>query len=290
MLLKNNNEILEKIKKNNLLIRYLIFIFSLFLSALVFNLLTVQINIAYGGLNGISIILKNLYRIDPSITILISSIFLLILSHLFLGKEKTIGSVVATFLYPLFVKLTSNIPIYINVSGDDILLISIFIGLISGFANGLMYKNGFNNGGLPIISQILYERLNISIAKTNLIINSIIVILGGVFLGFTNVLYALIILYINRFIVERVLIGISKNKAFYIITNEDDLVWEYITNKLKHKVTIFNVKGGFFEKKDQVLLTVVPNREYYRITEEIRNIDKNAFFVVCDAYEVEGGK
>ena len=38
-----------------------------------------------------------------------------------------------------------------------------------------------------------------------------------------------------------------------------------------------------------VLMSVVPTREYYRLKEGIHNIDKNAFFVVMDSYEVKGG-
>ena len=59
---------------------------------------------------------------------------------------------------------------------------------------------------------------------------------------------------------------------------------------LEHTVTIFDVKGGFLEQKRRVLLTVIPSREYYRVTEGIKEIDPNVFFVVTDSYQVEGGK
>lgn len=61
-------------------------------------------------------------------------------------------------------------------------------------------------------------------------------------------------------------------------------------DELHHGVTIFNVKGGYTNKKDEVILSVVPTSEYYKVKEGIHEIDKDAFFVVCDAYEVFGGE
>ncbi len=283
-------DIIKTIQKNNLLKRYIMLFISLLIGALVFNLLIVPTNIVFGGLNGISLILKNLYNFSPSLVIFISSLILLIFSLMYLGIERTSGSIVSAFLYPFLVEITSKIPISAFFVENDLLVISIFIGIIGGFANGLMYKTGFSNCGLPIISQILYEKFRIPISRSTLIMNSIVVLIGGIFFGFTMVLYALIILYINSFIIDRVILGVSRNKAFYIITKEDELVRKYIIEKLNHNVTIFNVKGGFLQRKKKVLLTVIPSREYFLVTEGIKEIDKDVFFLACDAYEVNGGK
>ena len=283
-------EILNKINKKHLLKRYTMLFVSLLISSILFNLLIMPTNIVFGGINGISIILKNLYNFSPSVVIFILSLIFLLLSFIYLGVERTSGTIISAFLYPFLVHITSNISMYVNVSMDDLLLISIFIGVVGGFANGIMYKTGFSNCGLPVISQILYKKFKIPISKSSLIMNGIIVIVGGMFFGFTIVMYSLIILYINSFMLDRVMLGISKNKAFYIITEEDELMRKYIIEKLNHKVTIFNVKGGFLERKRQVLLTVVPTRDYFTVAECIKMIDKDAFFLACDAYEVEGGK
>ena len=50
------------------------------------------------------------------------------------------------------------------------------------------------------------------------------------------------------------------------------------------------LKGAFLETKRRVILTVIPSREYYRVTTGIKEIDEDAFFVVTDAYQVEGAK
>lgn len=284
------NDIIKKIRSKRLISRYIALIIALLISSLVFNIFIVPTNIVAGGVNGISIITKYLYKIDPSLIMFIISIGLLILSFIFLGIERTTGSILATFLYPTLVKITSNISNIITVDTNDMILLAIFIGIIGGFANGLMYKTGFSNGGLPIISQILYDKFKIPPSKSSLFINGVIVLIGGLFFGWTKVMYALIILYINSFMLEKVILGISNKKAFYIITKEDKKIKDYIINTLKHSVTIFNVKGGFLSKKEYVLLTVVPSREYFVATEGIKEIDPDAFFLACDAYQVEGGK
>ena len=283
-------DILKKINKNNIVKRYAMVLLSLIISALLFNLFIVPTNIVTGGINGISIILKNLYGFTPSIVIIISSIILLIFSFIYLGIERTSFSLFAAFFYPFLVEITSNITNYLTIATDDLLLISIFIGVIGGFANGLMYKTGFSNCGLPIICQILYEKLKIPYSRSSLAINGIIVLIGGYFFGFTMVMYAILILYINNFMLDKVILGISKNKAFYILTKEDELVRKYIIEKLNHNVTIFDVKGGFLQKKKNILMTVIPTRDYFMVTAAVKEIDPDAFFVACDAYEVKGGR
>lgn len=284
------NDIIKKIKSKKIVYRVIMMIISLLISSIVFNLFLLPTNIVSGGVNGISIITDYLYGYNPSTVILIISLACVVLSFIYLGIERTTGTLVATILYPIFVQLTSNIGNYITIDINDLFIISIYIGIIGGFANGLMYKTGFSCGGLPIISQILYKYFRIPISKSSFVINSIIVFIGGIFFGSTKVMYAIIILYINSIILNKVLLGISNNKAFYIITTEDKKIKEYIIKEMKHSATIFDVKGGFLEKKRKVILTVIPSREYFKVTEGIKLIDKNAFFVVTDAYEVSGGR
>lgn len=282
--------IFTSVKKKHIIVRTIMIIVSLFISSLAYNLFLLPTNLVAGGANGISIIIKHVYKIDPSITIFVVLVICNILSFIFLGKERTIGTLFATILYPIFVEITSIFTNKITIDTTDLFLVVIFTGILTGLASGLMYKTGYSNGGLPVISQILYKYYKIPIAKSNLVLNSIVVVIGGIYFGWTMVMYAIILLYINSIIIDKVLLGISNNKAFYIITKEDKKVKDYIINIMHHSVTTFDVKGAFLEKKRRVLLTVIPSREYYRVTEGIKLIDKEVFFLATDAYQVEGGK
>lgn len=281
--------IVEKIKNKKLLSRYMLLIFAEFLSAAYFNLLQFPSKIITGGSSGISIIINSYFNVDPSFVILIVSVVLLIIGFIFLGAEKASGAVIATLIYPLFIKLTENISDLIQIDFTDTILISIFLGVIMGITVGLVYKAGFSNGGVSIISEIISKYGKISISKVSFFINLIIVIIGGASFGWTMVMYSIIVLYIYSIVLDRVVIGVSKNKALYIIAEEYENIEKYILENLKHGVTLFDVKGGFLDKKRKVILTVIPNREYFKLKEGIKQIDEKAFFIVTDAYQVYGG-
>lgn len=276
--------------KKTLVYRYFVLIMSLFLSSIVFNLFLYPTDLVTGGMNGVAIIVTHIIDVSPALVILLGSLMLLGISYLCLGIEQTTASLVATVVYPFFVSLTANITKFIIVDTSDLILMSILIGMLLGITNGLMYKVGFSNGGLNIISQVLYKYFHISLSKTSMVINIIVVLIGGIYFGFNMVLYALIIIYISSLVMDKVLLGISQNKAFYIMTTEDKKVRNYLIDVMNHSVTIFDVKGGFLEKKRKVILAVVPTKEYFQVTEGIKMIDKNAFFIATDAYEVKGGR
>lgn len=282
--------IIKKLKRKSLLRRILILLAALLVLALIYNLLLLPTDLVAGGVNGIAIITNYVYGIDSSLMILLVSSACLLFSLMYLGTERTLGSLLATFIYPLFVKLTAIITQGITINYDDKFLIIIFAGVIGGLANGFIYKTGFSNGGLPIISQILYKYHKIPIAKSSMVINSMIIIIGSFFFGWSMMMYAIILVFINNMMIDKVLLGISSNKAFYIVTTKEKEIREYILNNLKHTVTIFYVEGAFLEKRRKVLLSVIPKRDYYKLTEGIKLIDPNVFFVVEDAYEVKGGK
>lgn len=283
------DEVLEKINHKKKIFRFIIMFVSLLLSAIVYNLFLLPMNLVAGGTSGVAIITKALYGIDPAIMIFLLSAACVIFSYLYLGVDKTMTTIAASIIYPILVELTQPITNLYPKDADTLLLV-IFAGVLGGVSAGLIYKTGYNSGGFNAITQILFEHKKISLAKSNLVINGLIVLLGSFFFGTTNALYAIIYLYINNMVTDKVLLGISNNKAFYIMTNKEEEVNDYIMRILGHSVTVFDVKGGFLEQKRRVLLTVIPSREYYRVTEGIKEIDPNVFFVVTDSYQVKGAK
>lgn len=283
------SNVLEMSNKSNIS-RYITMFMSLLISALLYNLLIQPTKIVMGGVNGLAVINNYVNKINPSITIFIISLVMLTISYIFLGKNRTKGTLIATFAYPLLVQLTSPITQYIYIDLSDLLVISIFIGVISGLANGFLYKTGFSNGGLPIISQILYKYYNIPIGKSNFVINLIVILLGSIVFGTTMIMYAVIILFINSLIIDKVILGTAKNKAIYILTSKEKIIKNFLIKDMNHTATIFNVKGGFLDKKRELILTIIPTREYFKVTESIKLLDPQVFYLVNDAYEVKGGK
>lgn len=283
---KRTNNILQIVEKAHLLRRYIFLVIGVLIYAISYNLFFYENNIVYGGASGISIITRNL--IDPAIMIFILNIFFMFLSYIFLGKKQTINSIVGSMLFPIFVKLTANISDYILIENDNLLLISLIGGVGVGFAAGIVFKSGFTTGGTDILNQIVAKYFKVSLGTSMLMTDGIIVLVGGFFFGWTRVLYALIVLYIINIMVDKVVLGISKNKAVYITTEEDDLVSDYLLNELKLGITLIETKGGYTNKRKQMILCVLPTSEYFKVKEGISQIDPNAMILVTDAYQTSG--
>lgn len=283
-------KIIKIVNKKNIVKRFLLFTFSLFISACSFNLLERPAQIVTGGSTGISIITEFLFNMKPSDTVLTISICSVILSVIFLDKQQTIGALISTILFPFFVNLTTNITNYVTVDMSDLLLVSIFIGVISGFVNGLVYKSGFSSGGLSVIAHILYRYFKISRTTTSFVTNGILVFLGGFLFGWPKAMYAIIILYLYSIVADKVLLGISSNKNVLIITDKDKEIKQYIINEIKTGLTEFDIKGGFKLRKRKALMTVVSNNNYFKLKHGIKHIDSNSFLIVTDSYNVFGGR
>ena len=78
------------------------------------------------------------------------------------------------------------------------------------------------------------------------------------------------------------------NLIYNICTTHVNEVKNYVMVKLGHGITIFDAVGGFSKEDQKVLFCVIPTRDYFKLKEGIHDIDKDAFFVVTDAYEVFG--
>jgi len=284
-----SNKLVNIYRKYNVK-KYFSFLFGTLLSALGFNLFLYPMSIVYGGIGGLSILLNELLKVEPAMIVFVGQCVLLVISLLLLGKKKTLNTIVGAMLLPLFIKLTANIGDIIYIDMSNQLLIAVFGALFMGGGIGTVYKAGFTLGGTDIINQIINKYFRISMGKALMITDSIIVSCGIFVFGFTKGLYAFVILYIIGTLVDKVLLGISDSKAFYIITTKDEEVIDYVINVLNRGVTIFKVKGGYKGKNDQVLFCVVPTNEYYKLRSGVKEIDENAFFVVTDAYEVYGGE
>lgn len=285
-----NFKILERINEKARTKRMISFIIGSLILASAYNLFLAPNNLVAGGVSGIAIILNGMFGFDHFLVILTLNIALLIVSYFLLGKEKTRGSVLGSLVFPLCVKLTSEIGSYIDIDTSQLLISAVFGGVLYGFGIGMIFKAGFTSGGTDIVNQILNKYLKLSIGKSMIYTDGTIVLSSALIFGSSKLMYAIIVLYIVSIMSDRVILGISDSKAFYIITDQEKAVKEYIIKYLNHGVTIFNAKGGYAKEKQNVLMCVLPTKDYYRLKEGILELDPEAFFVVTDAYEVFGGE
>lgn len=282
---KRVEEVLRNVNKKDLFKRYLLLATGCFIVAFAFNVFFLQNSIVCFGVSGVSIIL-NQFGVPPSLFILMTNIVLLIICYFTLGVTKTKNSIIGSLLFPMFVSITKNFVPYIDISGLELIVIAMFGAVMAGIGYGLIYKTGFTTGGTDIINQILVKYCKISTGKAMLMVDGLVVTSAILVFDWEIVLYGYIVLYVMSTLTDKVLLGISQSKAFYIITNKEKDAKEYLLTIDNAGVTLINSKGGYMEDKHNLLLAVVPTRSYYLVKEGLKTIDPQVFFLVCDAYEV----
>lgn len=280
---------MEYINRKSIVKRTTEFIIGCFIISLAYNIFVVPNNLVPGNVGGLAIIINRLFGFSNSMIIFILNIFLLITSYILLGKEKTRATILGSLLLPTFISLTENINIWLQIDTSQVLLSAIFGGIIYGFGAGMVFRAGFTTGGTDIINQIICKYGKTSMGKSMLMSDGLIVLASGIIFGINNMMYSILMLYIISLISDRVVLGVSDNKMFMIVTNKEDEIRDFIIKKLGYGITVFSGKGGYKKNYENVLMTVLPTKDYYQLKEGIKAIDEEAFYIITDSYEVFGG-
>ncbi len=286
---KNEVNIRKEIYHKDRLKRTALFLLGVLLVALAFNIFFLPNNIVY-GVSGIGVILKNIYGFDPSVVIFIGSVILLLLSFILMGKEKTANSIIGSLLYPVFVKLTEWVIPFVDFGETETILIIILGACVSGFGLGLIFKAGYTTGGTDILNQIVAKYFKISMGNAMFFTDGLIIGVGLFVFGWQKFLYSVVSICIISIMTDKVILGISQSKTFYIVTNHETEVKKFILDNLSHGVTTIDARGGYTGNYVKMIMCTIPTKEYFILKEGLMTIDPSAFFLVTDAYEVFGGK
>ena len=261
--------------------RVVIFAISILISAINFNLLLKPINLVCGGSGGIAIVFEKVFHVSTSHIIAIIYVITVILSIVFLEKKTITSIIIASALYPSFTYLTENIMNIIHLNYNDIFLICIVSGIISGITNGIAYRYGYSPGGLGVIPPIIHKYFKVSVSTVNFLVNTIVVWMGAYFFGFNMVLYAIVLLYISSYVCNLVILGLSNNKVIFIHSSKNDAITKVLYDKYRIMVTIIDD-----DNNDNTLLAVVKNVDYNAVKLDLKKIDKRVFFTTNNCYEV----
>ena len=284
-----NEDIVNQIYNKDKFQRSLTFLIGIFIVSITFNIFMIPNDIVY-GVGGIGVIFKKLFNITPSIVILISSILLLILSFVTLGFDKTKNSIIGSLLFHIFVELTEFIIPYINLGNTEPLLLTIFGAALSGFGYGLIFKSGYTTGGTDILNQIVAKYFKKSIGTSMFFTDGLIIGISLFFFGMQKFMYSVVNIVIISIMTDKVILGVSQSKTFFIITDSETAVKKFIMEYLDRGVTVIEARGGYTGNYQKMIMCTIPTKEYFIFKEGIESIDPNAFFMVTDAYEVSGGR
>ena len=284
-----NEDIVNQIYNKDKFQRSLTFLIGIFIVSITFNIFMIPNDIVY-GVGGIGVIFKKLFNITPSIVILISSILLLILSFVTLGFDKTKNSIIGSLLFNIIVELTEFIIPYINLGNTEPLLLTIFGAALSGFGYGLIFKSGYTTGGTDILNQIVAKYFKKSIGTSMFFTDGLIIGISLFFFGMQKFMYSVVNIVIISIMTDKVILGVSQSKTFFIITDSETAVKKFIMEYLDRGVTVIEARGGYTGNYQKMIMCTIPTKEYFIFKEGIESIDPNAFFMVTDAYEVSGGR
>lgn len=240
--------------------------------------------IAPGGLTGVAMILKHLWGWDIGITSLILNIPLFIIGYRAMGRVFAFRSLVATILFSLAIDLmpVGEIPV-------EPILGTLYGGILLGIGLGFILRGGATTGGTDMCARLVHKYLPfMSVGMFLFLIDCVVVVAAWIFIGSSEALYALICIFVSGKAVDMVMLGLSQNKACFVITDAWEKVSRRLMDEMERGVTQLTAKGAYTGTERPVVLCVLPPQEVARLKEIVRQEDEKAFMFITEAHEALG--
>ncbi|NCA87213.1 MAG: YitT family protein [Clostridia bacterium] len=173
--------------------------------------------------------------------------------------------------------------------GDQLLLASIFGGVLIGFGLGLIFRSRATSGGSDIVAMIINKFTGLPLGQLMILVDSSIVLVGLAAFGDWKIpLYSWIVIFITGKVIDITLRGISYEKTMFIISDKHEDIRQKIIVDLNRGGTLFTGKGLYNNNDKHMIYTSVSRREYQMLKDYIHTVDADAFVTVIDANEVLG--
>lgn len=227
------------------------------------------------------------------------SFFLLILNIPFFlyGYRKqgfvfTVYSIFAIVIYSLSSYVIADV-LPVNVvdsspfAGTDLLLCSIFGGLISGIGSGMTIRFGGAIDGVEVLAVIFAKKIGLTVGTFVMIYNSLLYIIAGFVLNtFILPLYSVITYAVAIKAVDFLVDGFDKAKSAMIITEKADEISQALSNAFETGVTQISSKG-YYEGKNKTIIYFVVNRfQIGKMKEIVSSIDPSAFVTITEVADI----
>ena len=266
--------------------------FILLLGSLLF---TIAINIFIGpgdlyvgGLTGVLQLLimffYDLFQVELSLgmLVLICNLPILWLAWKSVGKRFAILTIISVVMQSI---LFETVPIYSFT--DDIMINSIFGGVLVGLGSGMILKIGASAGGMDVVSQVMAYKFDGSVGKYSFIINAFVIFVAGYYQSWEIAMHTIISIYITSIVVDKVH-TIHENLTLYIVTQKEDEIKQSIWAKLYRGITVLEASGAYTKQRRSVLMMVLSSYELYDALEVIKTCDAQAFVNVVRSEAVVG--
>lgn len=277
----------QKFDINDIKILFLIVI-SAFIYSCGMNVFVKSGNLFPGGFAGISRLVSAVLLEFSNINISFSVIYMVlnVVTSIFvfkkIGKKFMFFSILHYILVSLF---TSILPT--RMITEDLLLISVFGGLINGFAISIALRNNASSGGMDFIAIYFSTRFNVSTWNYVFILNAVVLTIAGLLFGWDKALYSIIFQFVSTQVVNT-MHNRYKSTQLDIITNMPDEICDAVFHTCRHGITKIKCTGGFTNKEHWLLLIAVNTYQLKDVVDSIRKVDPHAFITLRNVDRVLG--
>lgn len=258
------------------------------LQALAMRLFLVPANLASGGVSGLAQIINYYSGWPIGLMVLIGNLPLFILGWRYLGGPRfAFRTAFAVVTFSVFTDVSVH---FLPEHGltSDLVLNTLYGGVMSGIGFGLVYRGRGTSGGTDILARMLSNWRGISLSQSYMWTDSAIMFLAGLSFSWENALYALVMLYVSGVAAETLTQGSNVVRTALIITADPQAVARTIMEQMGRGVTLLPARGGYTGADRTVLYCVVSRPEVAQIKAFVREADPKAFMVIGQAHEALG--
>ena len=267
---------------------YLFVLAGALVQAFAMRLFLVPSQLVSGGISGTAQLINYYLHWPIGLMVLAGNLPLFFLGWQYLGGPRfALRTALAIIAFSFF---TDLLVWFIPAGGvvDDLVLNSLYGGVMLGAGLGLVYRGKGTSGGTDILGRILNHRFGISISQSYMLTDTVVILAAGFVFGWANALYALVATYVSGLVAEMVLEGSDIFRTALIVSNCPEEVAQRIMIDMERGVTILPGTGAYTGQSRPVLYCVVSRSEVAQIKEIVKKAAPGAFMVIGQAHEALG--
>ncbi|MDR1781394.1 MAG: YitT family protein [Bacilli bacterium] len=249
--------------------------------------INMQNNLAEGGVTGITLIIRALFKINPAYTSLAINIPLIIIGAKLLGKRSLLYTLVGTISLSVFLYIWQLLLFMININ-HDLLIAALLAGLFAGIGSGIVYRSGGTTGGADVISRILERKFGIGMGQSLFAFDIIVLTLSLCYIDIPHMMYTLIASFIFSKVVSAIQSGGYTVRGMIIVSDHNEEIANEIMDVLERGVTFLDGEGAYLKEKKKIIYLVLSPSEIMEVRRIIRDIDKRAFISIINVHEAIG--
>lgn len=263
---------------------YLLLTLGTLITAFAFALFLLPNDIAPGGVTGIATVLSRLTGLNVGLLSFLINLPLFAIGWRRVGWRFAARSFIAMMLLSLFI---DGLPVH-DLAGD-MMLASLFGGVIMGVGLGMVVRSGATTGGTDMAAMIVHEHWNfLTVPMVLFAIDTVVVIIAAMAFGLQAGLFALLSLFTSTKAMDAIIKGFNTAMQFLIISTKQEEIVSRIHSEVERGCTRLEATGTYEGRKNGALLCVVSRMEAAKLKKIVSEVDPRAFVTVCDVHEALG--